>query len=429
MQCARALPLDPEPRAETMFGGGNMPPSDTKGKAMTIRIRKCTSGWVVRRNVWKTLSTRKDAEAFALHLESAMAEVQRRFDAQTKPCCRIRDRIEEFLADCAIGLQRRSCNPDTIKTHRKRLLAFDAAFHSRPLDAITREEVEGWMKRRKRGASGRAGVAPDTVNADLVSLKAFARWAQAKGHAPALLPFLTVGKLRINGKIAGTNRKPPKAMEMAEVLALLGKIKSMREDVALFLEGMVLFCLRPHALWKLRRGDVKLPVNGTPGSLKSIPLKGYHERLLPIFPDSQQHAWARECIALFRRRHRRSPRPHDPLLICLPGRSKVNPGGWTTATLDRAVAAICKKLGVTFTVYQVRHSVISWLHQNPGMSPAATQAAAAHSSITTQDAYGKRHGREALPAYHALSVLVANHRNDNRAPEGKAGGVLAVCGA
>ena len=391
-----------------------------------MTIRKRTNSWVVRRNIWKSLPTRKDAEAFALLLESALAEAQRKFDAQVKPCCRIRDRIEDFLSDCAIGLQRRSCNQDTIKLHRKRLLAFDQTFHSKPIDTITREELESWVKRRLRAQPKGRRVLPDTVNSDLVSLRAFAKWAQAKGHAPALLPFLAVGKLRTIGKISGTNRKPPKALEISELLTLVGAIKAVREDVGLLLEGMILFCLRPRALWKLRPCDLKLPVRGASGSLKGIPLKGHHERSLPIFPDSQQHVWAQDCIALSRRKHRRAPRPHDPLIISLTGRSRQNPGGWTTDNLDKTLTRICKMLGVHFTAYQIRHSVISWLHQNPGMSPAATQAAAAHSSITTQDIYGKRHGREAVPAFHALSDLVANHRKDDAIPEGKVGGVSTV---
>lgn len=391
-----------------------------------MTIRKHTSGWIVRRNIWKILPTRKDAEAFDLLLESALAEAQRKLDNQIRPCCRIRDRIEEFLSDSALGLCRRPCSQETLKLHRKRLLAFDQAFHSKPLDTITREELEAWIRRRMRKSSGSRRVLPDTVNADLVSLRAFAKWAQAKGYAPALLPFLAVGKLRTTGKIAGTNRMPPKALEISELLALVDKVKAVREDVGLLLEGMILFCLRPRALWKLRRGDLKLPVRGASGSLKSIPLKGHHERSLPIFPDSQQHVWAKNCIALAKRKHRRTPRPQDPLIISLSGRSERNPGGWTTATLDKTLARICERLGVTFTAYQIRHSVISWLQQNPGMSPAATQAAAAHSSITTQDIYGKRHGREAVPAFHALSDLVANHRNDGGGSEGKAGGVSAV---
>lgn len=121
------------------------------------------------------------------------------------------------------------------------------------------------------------------------SLRAFAKWAQEKGHAPAALALMTVGKLRTKGNIPGTNRKPPKALEIAEAISMIAQVKEWRPDAGLLLEGMVLFCLRPHALCRLRRGDVKLPSGGSPGSLHSVGLKGYHDRLLPIFAGTCQH--------------------------------------------------------------------------------------------------------------------------------------------
>ncbi|MCD8141154.1 MAG: hypothetical protein LUE17_15530 [Planctomycetaceae bacterium] len=117
----------------------------------------------------------------------------------------------------------------------------------------------------------------------------------------------------------------------------------------------------------------------------------------------------KECIALPKTLRRRAPRPDDALIPAKAGRSKATGGGWTTSGLDMVVARFCRQVGVVFTPYQIRHSVISWLQQNPGMSSATVQAVAAHASVTTQDAYGKRHGLEAVPAFQALSDLMANH--------------------
>ncbi|MCD8141153.1 MAG: hypothetical protein LUE17_15525 [Planctomycetaceae bacterium] len=83
-------------------------------------------------------------------LESSLAEAERKFGEQIKPCCRIRDKLDEFLSDSELGLRRRPCNAMTLALHRKRLLVFDAAFHSKPIDSITREEVEAWMRRRTK---------------------------------------------------------------------------------------------------------------------------------------------------------------------------------------------------------------------------------------------------------------------------------------
>lgn len=385
-------------------------------------IRKHGNGWIVRRGIVKCVSTRKEATAFLMLLESGLADVQRKHAEQARPCCRIRDKIGEFLSDSEIGLRRRPCAPKTLAMYKKRLLMFDAAFHSKPLDAITREEVESWIRRRKRNNARGGTVTAGTINTDLVSLRAFAAWAQGKGYAPASLPLMTVGKLRVTGTISGTGRKPPKSLDMGEVLDAVARIKALREDIGLLLEGMILLCLRPHALCLLRRNELKLPMNGNPGRIKSAALKGYYERSLPILPGTAYHTWAREVLALAKRTLRRAPRPDEPLMICTTMRSRTNPGGWTTGTLDKAMARVCEKLAFRFTPYQIRHSVLSWLQQNPGISPATTQAAAAHASIATQDFYGKRNAQDAMPAYVAISELMARHKK-NDSGEDQGGGV------
>lgn len=388
-----------------------------------MAIRKVGGSWEVHRVVRKRVPSRKDAEAFSRLLESAVAEAARKHEFSIKPCCVIRDKLDEFLSDSELGLRRRPCGGDTLALHKKRLLAFDRAFHSRPIDAISLEDLEGWIRRRAktRGRTGR--IKADTVNADLVSLRAFGRWAMAKGYAPAALPFMAVGKLRAKGKVGGFNQRPPKALEMGELLAVIERIAAEREDVGLLLKGMALFCLRPRALCLLRRVDLKLPKGGHPGSLTCAGLKGGHERQLPIVPGSEQHTWAKSCIALFRRVRNRSPKGHEPLLFNLTGRRGASGRGWNTAGFDRVLSHVCSKLEIAFTAYQARHSVISWLQKTPGMSAAATQAAAAHSNVNTQNIYGRRHARDAVPAFIALSDLVAKHRKTVSHGEARGGDV------
>lgn len=391
-----------------------------------MTVFKRGKSWVARRDFQKHFKSRGDAQKFSVILESTLMEALRKFEARVKPCCRIRDKLAEFLRDCKAGMGRRPCSQSTLDRHKKRLLMFDSVFHSRPLDAVTREEVAAWMARRLKSGKHGKPIDAGTVNADMISLKSFARWAQSKGYAPPALAFMVVPKLRVKGLIAGTNRKPPRALEMGELLCSIAMVKAVREDIGLLLEGMVLFCLRPHGLWNLRRGDLKLPENGEPGRLRCMGLKGFHERELSIQPGSEQHAWAESCIKLFKETHRRLPRGNEPLLVNTRPRGRNKISGWTTANLDNALARVCGTLGIKFTPYQIRHSVISWLHQNPGISPAATQTAAAHASVTTQDVYGKRRGSEAIPAYDALSIFVGQHRRDMEKGGGSEGGVSGV---
>lgn len=382
-----------------------------------MSIHKHKNGWVFRKEVWRLLPDRAAATAYGNHVASALAAAERGYSEQVEPCCRIRDKLDEFLTDSLAEIGRRPCNKQTARLHRKRLLVFDQAFHSTPLDCIDRAALERWIKRRLAG-----GVMPDTVNADMVSLRSFSRWAQKKGYAPALLPFLAVGRLMVKGKLPGTNRNPPKALEISEMLTIVARVKNEREDVGLLLEGMILFCLRPGAVAKLRRRDLILPVGNSSGRLENQALKGFFDRSLVILPGSEQHVWANRCLALAKKKRRRALRPNEPLVIHLGGCSKRNPGGWTTDSLDRVLAGLCRNLGIKFTSYQIRHSVISWLQENPRLSPATVQAAAAHSRIETQNTYGKRRGDEAAPAFKILSNLMRQGPTTT-APEGKGGDV------
>lgn len=395
-----------------------------------MTIRKQGDAWVVRRNITRRWPSKKAAIAYDLILESALAEAERRHDNDERPC-RIRDRLNEFLADSAAGLRRKPCNAETVALNKKRLLAFDAVFHSKPLDAITRTRVEQWMKRRLRGEGGKR-LGAGTVNSELATLKAFAKWAQQKGYAPPALPLLTVGRLRIKGLVPGFNSKPPKALEMGELMDIIARIEKEREDVALVLKGMACFCLRPGAVCALRRRDVVLPKGDAPGRLESQALKRHFDRSLPIFPGSVQHAWVLQCLDFARRLRCRSRSgkplslaPDEPLVLCRSGRCVKNPGGWTTQAMDGVVAAICGKLGIDFIPYQIRHSTVSWLQRQPDISPAGVQAAAGHSRIGTQDIYGKRRGSEAIPAFQALSYRLQQYGATEN-PEGRRGDVSGV---
>jgi integrase len=376
-----------------------------------LGIKKQSSGtWAVHKHVSKRFPKRGEAEAFSILLDSAVAEALRKLVKQERPC-RIREKLDKYLADCAAGLGRRSCDKQTLERHRKRLLMFDKIFHSKPIDAIPKSKVEAWMRRRSQENHHGKRIEPDTVNQDLTMLQAFARWCWKKGFAPADIPILTVGKLRVKGKIPGTNSRPPQAIEPHELLKIMDRIEAEREDVGLVLKGMFLFCLRPKAVCALRRRNLLLPFGNIPGCLESKALKGFHDRMLTILPESEQHAWATQCLDLARRSRSRNLERDEPLVVNVKSRNgRRNLGGWTTDTFDRTLAIICGKLEIKFKAYQVRHSAISFLQQNPAISPASVQSAAGHSRIETQNIYGKRRGQEAVPSFEALSDRVKQHR-------------------
>ena len=262
-----------------------------------MTLRKSDGAWNVRRQISKRFTNKSEALQYQALLESALEDAERRFHDKVVPCCSIRGMLDEFLSNSRTGIHRkRRAGYRTLERHRQRLLLFDNAFKGRPLDAVPVKWLERWMTRRMD-----AGVSPDTVNADLISLHAFARWAQAKQLAPAFLPILTVNKLPSPGKLAGKNRKPPKAREMGEMQRIIRKIMQARADMGLFLIGMALFGLRPANICQLRREDVRLPRAGDVGRLHVVGLKGAPDRDIVIPPGSARERWVRDCLALSKR--------------------------------------------------------------------------------------------------------------------------------
>ncbi|MDR1519956.1 MAG: hypothetical protein LBU23_07425, partial [Planctomycetota bacterium] len=222
--------------------------------------RKIAGRWTVRRQVRRVCRDKGEALKYNALIESALAKAEQELDQGSKGCCSIHGKLAEFLADSKAGMGRGPDCDKTLALHRKRLGVFDRAFRQRPLDAIGRDELERWMRRRLAG-----GVLPDTVNADVGALKAFARWARKKHYAPEFLPLLNVERMQSRGKLPGKNRKPPVALEIGELKRRLRRLRQEREDVGLFLGCMALLGLRPAEVAALRREDYRPPRGGDCG--------------------------------------------------------------------------------------------------------------------------------------------------------------------
>lgn len=376
---------------------------------MTLREGKPTRQY--RRHICESGLTLAEYRRFKRLMESAIARARDEFALGAEPCPSIRDIAEKYIKYRRAGLGRRPCGEKTAALYRRRLLAFDRAFHSRPLDAISADDVEDWAIRRIEGTGGADPVSGDTVQADIDALKALARWALKKGLIPGgALPLLRADRVQTSGKIAGKNRRPPEIMEINALLDLIDRIKAVRPDIGLVLWGMFYFNIRPAGLLSLRRRELRLPVSGSDGLLDASRLKGLFDRSLPVKEGSPAHDWALECWRLAQA-HGRPERGDAPLIICISGRSRRNPGGWTTDTLDKATARVCARLGVKFRPYMIRHSIITWLQDQPEVSAAAIQAHAAHSKRDTQEIYNHRVARDAAPAFLALDRKLIERRD------------------
>lgn len=376
-------------------------PTNKRGRGYRKRGEK----YELRREFYISCSTLREYRLAERRVRSVFAKLKDDLRTDVAPCCTIRGKLDEFLDDRTSGFGPKNCNDRSAARLRRRLLMFDKAFHSAPLDAIHHRDVENWMKRRLKKPLRGKSVNRDTVNADVVALKGFAAWAQWKGYAPEVLSLLLAKRFHSPGKLPGKNRKPPKVMNIHLLLDLIDKFKAVRRDVGLFFHGMLLLNLRPSDAADLRMSDVRLPRGDSGGDLTVRRVKTFGEFVVPFESGSVLHRWILECIGLAKGEGR-PVTGSAPLIICIGGKSRLRPGGWTTANLDRVAAQLCGECGAKFTPYLIRHSITSWVIKQPGVGRGAVQAYAGHAKGITTDIYIHVTAADALPARQAVERLI-----------------------
>lgn len=373
-----------------------------------MAVRELKSGkYRVRCELDLQVDDRESAVRLDKIASSAIEYAKRRYFRGDRPCTSILEAMERFLDQQSVFNEN---SAQTLSAYRRRLNMFARAFGDRPIDDISRDELHLWIRERlgsrgkKRAHAPGSGVSRDTVNNDLKALRAFCKWSAECGYAPAGIEIMTVPLLRVRGKISG-NRFPPRAMVRQNFLRILRRISRESAHVGLVLRAMLLLGARPEALFALVWRDVQLPRAGI-GSVRLGPLKGGAEGSVPIRPGSHAEKLFRDARSIFRRHHGRV-RAGDPVFCTRRGRSRRRRLGWTTDSYDHQLAAICSRLGIIgFSAYAARHSAVTWLQQQPGVSPAAVQAYARHLRVSTQEAYSHRSGVDGEPAYEAMEGIV-----------------------
>lgn len=151
-----------------------------------MAVRKLGQKWGVRFHIQRVCANKGGAQAFEQRMRSLFALAKRDQNAGIEPCS-IRLKLKAFLSDSRIGLGRRPCGYKTLERHRRRLEIFDSAFqHKRqlPRHGGALDQAAYCLRRLLR-----------YVNSDLVSLRAFARWARKKGYAFLTPPLMLVDRL------------------------------------------------------------------------------------------------------------------------------------------------------------------------------------------------------------------------------------------
>jgi integrase len=179
--------------------------------------------------------------------------------------------------------------------------------------------------------------------------------------------------------------------------------------MGLFFTGMLMFNLRPSEAAMLKRSDLLLPEAGREGILRCYRRKIHQWEDISFEYGSVFHHWARECLQLADS-EKRKPLAKAPLIICISGRCRRNPGGWMTDNLDKATERVCAQLGISLSrPYIIRHSIITWLSKQPGVPGAAISAHASHRKGTTKDIYTHLTAAAAKPAMEAIQHLMKSY--------------------
>lgn len=382
----------------------------------------------VRREVRRRFASEDEAERFRGLVDEAMSWAAQRFDDGEAPCISIGAGLAAFLRD---QREVRANASSTLADYRRRLTRFDEDFGGLPLSLITREQVKAWRSRRlaERGKSrqhdaARPTISRQVVNAEIGMLQRFGRWAIGEGLAPAGLELLHVERLCVPGLVRRGNRHVPSALPARRLRAYLGDLdRGGYRYLADLLRAMALTGLRPAALVQLDWGDITWPQGREPGELRVAGLKGNPGGAVPLLRDAtletvlqRQREWLRA--------QGRSVAQGARVFQSARGRRP----GWTVSGFGHALRHASRRVGWEgVTAYVVRHSAVSWLQQQPGVSLAVVQAYARHLRVATQEVYSHRSGAEAEPAYAAVERLVdAPHQRRSGGDAGDSLGADAV---
>jgi len=377
--------------------------------------------FLVRRQFQRSCASAEDAERLDRLMAEAQARTLDRFEAGARACITIREGMDRFLEERSLffGLAK-----STLAGYRRCLTRFAEGLGDLPLDRISREMLQGWVrmraaqKGRSRIHNPDAQVSRDTVNLELKALRCFARWAIDQGCAPADLPLLRVPLLRVKGLTRGRRHVPKALVRHSFVDVLRALDRGGYDYLALVLRGMVLFGLREAALFRIRWGDVALPRQDSAGGVRIPPCKGGPAGAVPVPADSTRARWLGHARRVWRRFRGRAPKRGDFVLTSRWGKGKRNPGGWTTDSFGHALGHACARLGIEgMNAYMARHSAVTWLQQQPHVDLAAVQAYARHLRITTQEVYSHRSGADGEPAYDAMDRLMTEAVPDPKRAE------------
>ena len=294
--------------------------------------------------------------------------------------------------------KKKQLKPDSLKKYVRDFKRMEKALPDTAIDQITVTQIDEIEEEFLEE------LAPKTVNDIIGSWREFAKWQRIRGYIP---------KDRISWvddmeRIPET-RKPRACMSLPALVAAIRKIEKRAKHVSIVLWAMFITGARPKALVEAKWRDVHMPKRGLPGMIVLGQLKGGLPATSSIFPDTLLEKILDEAREMYREFHKshdesrgRFATKKTPVFPTTFGRSKINPGGWTSDTFSAAVRYYSKG---QFTAYKIRHSACTWL-QMQGANAHQIKAYARHRNLRTQEVYIHDSGMEAIAAQNMIEKAI-----------------------
>lgn len=356
---------------------------------------------IARTEISLTVDSKARAAEFRAFARHRGRQMVRDFLAGMTICPAISETIDEYCRWLEVV---RSTSAVRIK-YIKRCLAMFAtqlSVKGEPVrvDDVTRDHMIKWLARRRK-----RGLRVTTINNELAVFKSYCRWLAHFGGKvrlgdvePMTIPAM-VDKRTVSGEL------PPKFVSEAEYHRIARKLAEAAPHILIVLEGMLLFGARPVVLFGLRWHHVEWPDGRREGRVDIPQAKGGLRGSVPVMTGSVTEALLKRCQQIAQ--WEAGTTSQKPVFARVRGRSRINPGGWTTAAYDNALKRAMATIGIErpFTAYMVRHSAATWLEQYQ-VSSGGIQHYMKHLRPSTQDKYRHGTGELAREAYPVIEQLL-----------------------
>jgi site-specific recombinase XerD len=289
------------------------------------------------------------------------------------------------LVDSYLAFVAGRSRPNTLRAVAHDLKTFFAVIGKVPVDVVAADIFDFVADQRGdrtvvRISDGESGLSARTIARRVSSISGLYAYLVARGDTPVRSNPVPRGlsTRRRSGRrrqvpLVRVPRTLPKILAPAEVIALLGALRTRRDRAMVY--AMVLGGLRRCEVLGLALGDVQVPER----SLFIAEGKGGHQRVVPI----SNTFFA--AVGDYLRDERPKNSDMDRVFVTLKGPNRGRP--MTADGVDKILQAARVRAGLErATCHQLRHTCLTRLRE-AGMELEAVQAQAGHASIESTRIY------------------------------------------